>query len=147
MSPRTSRLVLKDSGDSEFLSLSFDGRNARIKLRFSSTDDIVELIVATNRVATRMSKTDERASRTCYVEVRRVHGNLGTENGRYVPSQDFAKMMKEERECFNFAYGHKESETLGILRLVGSVQLLSCLIESDEAVTLQGAGTLEFLQS
>ena len=70
----------------------------------------------------------------CFIELKPLTDLLRTENGIYVPANNFGQMMKETRLNLNLAYGLKTSEFGFILSLLGVNRLLSCIIKNKEDV-------------
>ena len=98
------------SGDSTLLDYSYKNNVLSVRLEFSEVDKIVIIDIPTNEMSIQTPKKFDIVFLNCFIELNPLTDLLGTENGVYIPANDFGKMMKETRLNLNLAYGLKVSE-------------------------------------
>ena len=122
--------LISYSGDSEFIDYNFKNGKLILSIDFKDLNRIVNIVIRTDKMAINIPKTDDIVFRTCFVELKHVSDFLNTENGIFVPSSSFGKMMQEVKLNLNLAYGLKKLNSQYILSLVGNTRLVSCIVNN-----------------
>lgn len=127
--------IIGKSGDSELLDLKYDC--AKNLLEFTLDMDMDEFNTKMSfQVVTReirFGKVDADI-KVCRLELISLTDELTINNGIYVPSNDFPKLMQETKKGFNLVYGKRINEVSHILSLVGVGKIFVASIENKEAI-------------
>lgn len=125
------------SGDSYLESYSYENGFATIVLELDSIEKKVILQIKSKIMAFQVPKGNERAHRTCFLELIQIPFFLNVRNGIYVPSENFGSLMKEKRQNLNLAYGLKPESTKFILSLSADEKLASFVVEKQEDISFE----------
>lgn len=124
-------LVLKSS-ESDLISYNYRDGLLSVTLRLYELDDLIVTVQAVTRlVRSSFSKAEELNDRTCYIQLADLTQFLETnEHGIYIPPSVFGNLMKQVRQGYYLAYGQRVRDTPYMLRFVGTMPLLVCLISN-----------------
>lgn len=100
----------KQSGDSKLLSYVYAGGILKIDLELDDSEINVQLLIESDLVYFNHSLLEhpDDIKRACFIKFVESKGLLGTNNGYFIPSSDFSKVMKECGRFYNILYGSKE---------------------------------------
>ncbi|MGC4129626.1 MAG: hypothetical protein QM564_08730 [Bergeyella sp.] len=122
--------LIKNSGDSILENYSYSKGILALILNIEELNKKLKIKIKTEYLSFNnfyIGKNEE-LYRTCRIELEDLTKVLSVENGIYLPSINFGKMMNESKSHYNLAYGKKISELKEIFSLVGYGKLVSCLI-------------------
>lgn len=135
MLPISIKDLAAKSGDSILDFYEFRNGALRIDLKVDELDIDLRIHILTHVVRAIEIPSGFRA--TCRIELTELENNLGTQNGFYIPSSDFGKMMNEAKLGLSYAYGEKSQEVKWLFTLVGFRPLISCLVKDLQDITWQ----------
>ncbi|SEJ68634.1 hypothetical protein SAMN04487995_5914 [Dyadobacter koreensis] len=79
----------------------------------------------------------EDLQRTFRIEIKELSKVLSVENGIYLPSTSFGKIMQASKPNYTLAYGRQKSEVNYIFSLIGYGNLISCLILDTSSIVIE----------
>lgn len=123
--------IINSSGDSLLEKYSYSEGVLIVYLDLPELDKKVRVRIRTDSLSFNNYYFDEKKEylyRTCRIEFQELSNILSLENGIYVPSKEFGKLMNETRLRLNLAYGKKSSEVKYIFSLVGYDRLITCTV-------------------
>jgi hypothetical protein len=95
------------------------------------------LDINTSLISFNVPKENSRAQRTFYIELIDLSEVLPSNNGVYIPSFDFPKLMAEKRQNLNLAYGLRFKEFKYLISLKGSSVLCSAILKVKSDVVIR----------
>lgn len=122
--------IIENSGDCLVSEYEYAAGTLAISLELSDIDISVLIKIRTDNIAVKnyyLNKV-EPLYKTCRIEIEELILRLGVENGIYIPSADFGKLMNERRSNYHLAYGEKVTVVKYIFSLIGYDRLISCVI-------------------
>ena len=122
--------IVNSSGDSILREYSYSKGILSVTLNLTEFDKYVKFSIKTDYLAfdNFYIEKNEYLYRVCRIEIQELLEVISVENGFYVPSNTFSKLMKEAKLNYNLAYGKKTSELKYIFSVKGYGQLISCLL-------------------
>lgn len=133
--------IIGKSGDSELLELKYNC--AKNLLEFTlDMDELnakMSFQVVTREI--RFGKVDLDI-KVCRLELISLADELSVNNGIYVPSTEFPKLMQETKKGFNLVFGKRISEASHLLSLVGIGKIFVASIESVGAIRFFETGQI-----
>lgn len=125
--------IIGKSGDSELLDLKYDCAKNLLEftLDMDELNTKMSFQVVTKEI--RFGKVDSDI-KVCRLELISLTDELTINNGIYVPSTDFPKLMQEIKKGFNLVYGKRISEVSHLVSLIGVGKIFVASIESREVI-------------
>lgn len=122
--------IINNSGDSILEKYSYSEGTLTIDLDLTELDKKVKIRIRTDSLSFNDYYLNKKGDlyRTCRVELQELVNTLSLENGIYVPSKDFGRLMSETKLRLNLAYGKKSSEIRYIFSLVGYDRIITCTV-------------------
>lgn len=124
------------SADSILKEYYYKENNLNLFLELGETNEVIQIQIECNHVVFNVSRNEEHAYRTCFIELKNLSETLKTENGIYIPSDRFGEMMQEKKQNLNLAYGLKDKEYSHVFHLSGHDKLVSCVISNLDKVRI-----------
>lgn len=132
--------LIENSGDSILENYNYSKGALTISLKLDELNEKISLKIKTDELSFNnyfLDKTED-LYKTCRVEILELSNILSMENGIYIPSSDFGKLMNEKKLDYHLAYGEKQSTCKFIFSLVGYERLVSCLISDLDSIVVVG---------
>ncbi|MGJ1446713.1 hypothetical protein ACR79S_12380 [Sphingobacterium spiritivorum] len=131
--------IIHNSSDCILEKYSYSKGILIIKLNLTEIEKKVKIGIKTNSLSFSdyYLNKEEDLYRTCRIEFQELLTILSSENGIYVPSKDFGKLMSETRLRLNLAYGKKSYEIKYIFSLVGYDRLITCTISDLSCIWIE----------
>lgn len=131
--------LINNSGDSILTGYSYSDGILKIILDATEIDKNLMLIIKSEDLSFDnfyLDKIDD-LYRTCRIEIQELSTVLSMENGIYIPSTSFGRIMQESRLNYNLAYGRQKSKVNYIFSLIGFGNLISCLICDTNSIIIE----------
>jgi len=131
--------IIKNSGDSSLESYKYSEGVLILIINLNDIDNRILIKIKTDSMSFNNSflYNEKELYRTCRIEIQELSNALQIENGIYVPSKLFGKLMNEKRLNFHLAYGEKNNNVNYIFSLVGYERLVSCLISDLSCISFE----------
>lgn len=130
--------IIRNNGELNLENYIYSGGTLEIDLDLTELDKKITIKIKTNNLSFNNYYIDKKEElyKTCRIEIKELVNNLSIENGIYIPSSNFGKLMNETRSNYNLAYGKKSTELKFIFSLVGYDNLISCLLTDLNKITI-----------
>ncbi len=131
--------IIENSGDSNLENYDYSGGILTIALELGEISKKVIIRIRTEIMSFQnyyLDKPEDYFLRTCRIEIQELSSILSIENGIYVPSKDFGKIMNETRLSLNLSYGKRVSEFKYIFSLVGYDRLITCIVSDLDCIDI-----------
>ena len=131
--------LINNSGDSIVTEYSYSAGILKIILNVTEVGKSLMLIIKSGDLSFDSFCLDNKEDiyRTCRIEIQELSKVLSVENGIYIPSTSFGRIMQESKSNYNLAYGRKKSKVNYIFSLIGYGNLISCLILDTNSITIE----------
>lgn len=131
--------LINNSGDSIVTEYLYSDGILKIILNVTEVDKNLMLIIKSGDLSFDSFCLDNKEDiyRTCRIEIQELSKVLSVENGIYIPSTSFGRMMRDSKLNYNLAYGRQKSKVNYIFSLIGYGNLISCLILDTNSITIE----------
>lgn len=131
--------IIKNSGDSSLESYKYSEGVLILIINLNDIENKILFKIKTDSMSFNNSflYKEEELYRTCRIEIQELSNALQIENGIYIPSKLFGKLMNEKRLNFHLAYGEKTNNVNYIFTLVGYERFVSCLISDLSCISFE----------